>query len=76
MTTRQAIHTLIEQLEEGKLELARQALEEIRDDGFDLTDEEERALLEREAECARGDKLNVRDFLAELRREGLADSNG
>ncbi len=76
VTTRKAIHALIEELEEGKLELAKQALEELRDDGFDLTAEEERTLLEREAECAHGDKLEARAFLAELRREDHADSNG
>lgn len=65
---------MVDEFDEGKLELVEQALHEIRDDGFELTDDEERELLEREAECDRGEKLSAREFLADLRHEG-PDSN-
>ena len=76
MSTREALHALVDALDDMKLDLARQALQEIRDDVFDLTDAEERELFEREAECERGEIVNARAFLSELRREGRPDSNG
>lgn len=75
MITRADIHALIDDLDERELELAKLALEEIRGEAFDVTDAEERELLEREGECERGDKVNARAFLAELRREGRSDSH-
>ncbi len=75
MTTRDALHALVEDLEETEWDLAKQALQEIRGDAFDLTETEERELLEREAECDRGEKIGARDFFAELRREERTDSN-
>jgi hypothetical protein len=68
VATRGAVHALVDDLDDAKLNLAEQALLEILDQAFDLTDEEERELLEREAECARGEMVNARRFLAELRR--------
>lgn len=65
---------MVDDLDEAKLELAKQALEEIRDDAFDLTDEEDGELLAREAECDRGETVNARAFLAEL--QGRGNSNG
>jgi hypothetical protein len=74
VSNREAVHAVVDELDEAKLELAKQALEEIRGDAFDLTAEEERELLEREAECDRGETVDARAFLAEL--QGRAHSNG
>ncbi len=74
MSTRDAVHAVVDDLDEAKLELAKQALEEIRDEAFDLTVEEARELGEREAECDRGETVDARGFLAEL--QGRTNSNG
>ena len=74
MKTRDFVHALVDELDDMKLELAKQALEEIRQDVFDLTEAEEHELLEREAECTKGETVNAREFLAELRSGVEADS--
>lgn len=75
MTVRQLVHRIVNDLEESKLDLARQALEEIRGDPFELSEAEEHVLLAREAECDAGEKVSARGFLSQL-REGSADSQG
>ena len=76
VNTRDALHALVDALDDKKLDLARQALREIRDEVFDLTDAEERELCKREAECDRGEMVNAREFLSELRLEGHPHSHG
>lgn len=74
MSTRDALHAVVDDLDDAKLELAKQALEEIRDDTFELTPEEERELLDREAECDAGPTIDARAFLADL--QGRTNSQG
>lgn len=45
------------------------------DEVVDVADEERRELLERDAACDRGEVLDARAFLSELRREGATDSS-
>lgn len=70
MTTRRTVHKLVDELDESELELARQAIVEIRDEGFAVSESEEREILEREAECDRGERVDAREFLAALRTKG------
>lgn len=58
---------MIDELDEEELELAMQALEEIRGEPFDLSDDDERELREREDACARGEKQEARSLLAALK---------
>ena len=66
MGTRDSIHALVDDLPEGDLPRAKQALEDIL--GFDVTDEEREELLRREAECDRREVVEARAFLDDLRR--------
>jgi hypothetical protein len=68
-TPRTTVHALVDELDEDALDLALQALQEIRDGAFELTPEEARELAEREAECDAGDTVDARSFLAALREE-------
>lgn len=70
MATRETVHALVDELEDSELEYARLALQEIRDECFTVTDEEEQELAAREAECDRGDRVDAREFLAGLRSKG------
>ena len=70
VTTRCAVHAIVDDLDESELELARRILEEIRDDAFELTEAEERELRKREQACARGETVEARAFLSALRDEG------
>ena len=75
MTTRAAIHALVDELDDTQLERARIALLQLRDD-FELTDDDERELQDREAACDRGEKVDARGFLNGLRGKGSANRNG
>jgi hypothetical protein len=65
MATRDSIHALVDDLPEGDLPRAKRALEDILD--FDVTDEDRDELLDREAECDRGEVVEARAFLYGLR---------
>lgn len=69
MTTRTAIHALVDQLEDDELEAARDALEELRSDDVVISDDDRDELSRRAAECSAGDVVNARAFLAALREE-------
>ena len=69
MTTRSAIHDLVDALADEELELARQALQEIHEDEVAVTTEDRDELLERQAACDAGDVVNARAFLAALRED-------
>ena len=71
MVNRASIHALVDDLAEEQLALAKKALEEVR--GFDVSEEDRRELLEREADCDQGNAIEARAFLQRLRREA-ADS--
>lgn len=73
---RQVVHAIVDELEESKLELALQALEEIQGYAFEVTEDEERELRAREAECASGDRMDARTFLMHLRRSEFSQSSG
>lgn len=70
MTTRSSVHALVDELAEDELEMALQALEEIRAGGFELTTEQRAELVAREAECDAGDVVDARAFLSALRGDG------
>jgi hypothetical protein len=74
VSKRQAVHALIDELSDEKLEAARQALEDLRDAEFDLREADERELQRRELECDEGDRMGMREFLLELRAERISDS--
>ena len=65
VTTRRSIHALVDALDEGDLSEAKHALEEILAVG--VTEEARQELLERVAECDRGEAIDAREFLAKLR---------
>jgi hypothetical protein len=67
MATRDSVHALVDDLPEGDLPRAKRALEDIL--GFDVTDEERKELLDREAECDRGEVVEAHPFLEDLRRK-------
>lgn len=74
MTTRSAIHALVDALADEELELARDALREIHEDDVAVTAEDRDELLERQAACDAGDVVGARAFLAAL-REDRSDSH-
>jgi hypothetical protein len=65
VNARDAIHALVDNLDDADLDRARKALEEIA--VVKLTDEERRVLLARAAACDRGEGIDAREFLAKLR---------
>lgn len=73
MTTRSAVHALVDELADEELELAKVALEEIHEGGVEIDAEDLDELKRRQAECAAGDLLDARAFLAAL-REGSDSS--
>ena len=70
VTTRQAIYAVIDNLDDSRLELALQVLQDIQGGPFDLSEDEENELRAREHECERGERVDARSFLSELQREG------
>jgi hypothetical protein len=73
VTTRDAIHTLVDDLDDTDLERAKHALEELV--RVELSDAELKELLERSAACRRGEGVDAREFLAQLRGDS-PDSDG
>jgi hypothetical protein len=72
VNTREAIHALIDQIDDADLERAKDALEDVV--RVELTDAELKELLEQSAACERGEGIDARDFLAKL-RGASADSD-
>ncbi|NOY94733.1 MAG: hypothetical protein GXP55_26440 [Deltaproteobacteria bacterium] len=64
MATRESIHALVEELEEADLEAAKLALVQLK--GFHVSEEQRRELLERQAECDRGEVVDARTLLRTL----------
>ncbi len=75
MANRSKLHALLDEIPDGDLPLAREALELIRG-GFDVTDDERRELQERFAACDRGEGVDARGFLDRLRRQDDAPTRG
>jgi hypothetical protein len=69
MTTRNAIHALVDELDEDELEAAKDALEELHADDVVIADDDRDELIRRAADCSAGDVVNARAFLAALREE-------
>ena len=68
MGQRDAIHALIDEIDDDDLPLAREALELIQR-SFVVSDEERRELEERFAACDRGEGTEARAFLKRLRED-------
>ncbi len=68
MGTRDAIHALVDDIAEADLPRARRALEDVL--AFDVTEEEREELLQREAECDRGEVIGAGALLEQLRGRG------
>lgn len=69
MGIRDEVHALVNQLDERALVIAEHTLAALLDDGFDLSPEEEQELRSREDACDRGETIDARTFLAQLRGE-------
>ncbi len=65
VNTREAIHALVDELDDADLERAKHALEAMV--LVDVTDAELKELDERVAECRRGEVVDAREFMAQLR---------
>lgn len=73
VNTRDAIHALVDDLDESELDRAREALEQLR--AVQLSEEDLRELMARDAACERGEGIDFDLFLAKL-RGAPPDSNG
>lgn len=67
MITRQAVHALIDDLDERELELVARAVDEIRQEEFELSEADEQELARRETDCDNGDRVELRELLTTLR---------
>jgi hypothetical protein len=76
MGIRDDVHALVDQLDERALAIAEHALAALRDDGFDLSANEEQELRLRERACDRGETIGARQFLAQLRAKGESHPEG
>jgi hypothetical protein len=73
VNTRDAIHALVDELEDADLERAKHALEEMV--LVEVSDAELKELDEQSAACARGEGIDAREFMAKL-RGASPDSDG